>query len=131
MNIRQLFYCVYDPENFHCVHFVILAAKVIFEKDYTPCFLGLTGPLQESIKTSRTTVHRNKHIKKPEDGCIVLMTYLDQSSHVGLFFQGRIFHLIERGPQRITVEQANSIFSRIRYYEPNLSLPELSQQERS
>ena len=47
------------------------------------------------------------------------------------FFQGRIFHLIERGPQRITVEQANSIFSRIRYYEPNLSLPELSQQERS
>ncbi len=49
----------------------------------------------------------------------------------GAFFQGRIFHLIERGPQRITVEQANSIFSRIRYYEPNLSLPELSQQERS
>lgn len=91
MNIRQLFYCVYDPENFHCVHFVILAAKVIFEKDYTPCFLGLTGPLQESIKTSRNTVHRNKHIKKPEDGCIVLMTYLDQSSHVGLFFSGSNF----------------------------------------
>ncbi|MFH4307911.1 hypothetical protein WAJ73_24125, partial [Acinetobacter baumannii] len=60
MNIRQLFYCVYDPEKFHCVHFVILAAKVIFNKDYTPCFLGLTGPLHESIKTSRNTVHRNK-----------------------------------------------------------------------
>ncbi|MBD1224933.1 hypothetical protein IC789_09170 [Acinetobacter seifertii] len=129
MNIRQLFYCIYDPEKFHCVHFVILAAKVIFEKDYTPCFLGLTGPLQETIKTSRNTVHRNKQIKGPKDGCIVLMTYLDQSSHVGLFFQGRIFHLIERGPQRITVEQAESIFNRIRYYEPNLCLQELTEQE--
>lgn len=129
MNIRQLFYCVYDPEEFHCVHFVILAAKVIFDKDYTPCFLGLTGPLQETIKTSRNTVHRNKQIKKPIDGCIVLMTYQDQSSHVGLFFHGRIFHLIERGPQRITVEQAESIFNRIRYYEPNLCLQELAEQE--
>lgn len=35
------FYCVYDPEKFHCVHFVILAAKVIFGKDYTPCFWDL------------------------------------------------------------------------------------------
>lgn len=128
MNIRQLFYCVYDPENFHCVHFVILAAKVIFEKDYTPCFLGLTGPLQETIKTSRNTVHRNKQIKKPKDGCIVLMTYSDQSSHVGLFFDGRIFHLIERGPERITVEQAEIIFNRIRYYEPNLPSQEFTQQ---
>lgn len=127
MNIRQLFYCVYDPENFHCVHFVILAAKVIFEKDYTPCFLGLTGPLQETIKTSRNTVHRNKQIKKPKDGCIVLMTYSDQSSHVGLFFDGRIFHLIERGPERITVEQAEIIFNRIRYYEPNLHSQEFTQ----
>ncbi|OCY88146.1 hypothetical protein [Acinetobacter pittii] len=128
MNIRQLFYCVYDPENFHCVHFVILAAKVIFEKDYTPCFLGLTGPLQETIKTSRNTVHRNKQIKEPKDGCIVLMTYSDQSSHVGLFFDGRIFHLIERGPERITVEQAEIIFNRIRYYEPNLPSQEFTQQ---
>lgn len=126
MNIRQLFYCVYDPENFHCVHFVLLAAKVIFEKDYTPCFLGLTGPLQETIKTSRNTVHRNKQIKEPKDGCIVLMTYLNQSSHVGLFFQGRIFHLIERGPERITVEQAKIIFNRIRYYEPNLHSQEFT-----
>lgn len=128
MNIRQLFYCVYDPENFHCVHFVILAAKVIFEKDYTPCFLGLTGPLQETVKTSRNTVHRNKQIKEPKDGCIVLMTYSDQSSHVGLFFDGRIFHLIERGPERITVEQAEIIFNRIRYYEPNLPSQEFTQQ---
>lgn len=126
MNFRQLFYCVYDPENFHCVHFVILAAKVIFGLDYSPCFLGLTGPLQETIKTSRNTAHRNKPIKEPKDGCIVLMTYSDQSSHVGLFFQGRIFHLIERGPERITVEQAEIIFNRIRYYEPNLPTQELT-----
>lgn len=120
MNIIELFYCKYDPEKFHCVHFVIKAAKYIYGLDYAPCFVGLAQPLSEAIKTSRETVHRNKAIKKPKEGCIVLMTYMNESSHVGLFFDHTIFHLSECGVQRITVEQAKIWFKRIRYYEPNL-----------
>ncbi|HAV5602699.1 hypothetical protein QZL11_09745 [Acinetobacter baumannii] len=120
MNIIKLFYCKYDPEKFHCVHFVIKAAKHIYGLDYSACFVGLTRPLSEAIKTSRETVHRNKAIKKPKEGCIVLMTYMNESSHVGLFFQNKIFHLNECGVQRVTVEQAKIWFKRIRYYEPNL-----------
>nr|WP_250540741.1 hypothetical protein [Acinetobacter pittii] len=91
MNIIKLFYCKYDPEKFHCVHFVIKAAKHIYDLDYSPCFVGLAGSLSETIKTSRETVHQNKRIDRPKEGCIVLMTYMNESSHVGLFFRARFF----------------------------------------
>ena len=118
MNIRELFYCEYDPQKFHCVHFVIQAAQVIYQKDYTSAFLGLTGSLDETLKTNRQTVIRNRRIDKPTDGCIVLMTYFNESSHCGLFFQHRIFHLSEIGVQRITLEQAQLKFKRVRFYDP-------------
>lgn len=117
--IDELFNLKYSQE-FHCVHFVIAAAKALYNLDYTPCFFGLTDSLDQTIKTSRTTVHRNREIKKAQEQCIVLMTYANGSSHVGLFFRQRIFHLTERGVQRIRLGQAEILFKRIRYYEPNL-----------
>lgn len=118
--IDQLFFREYDPKKYHCVHFVIECSQVIYGRDYTPCFIGLTNSLSETIKTSRDTVHRNKSIEKPCDGCIVLMTKYDNSSHVGLYYENRIFHLDEDGPQRITLNQADIQFKRMRFYEPNL-----------
>ena len=119
--IDSLFFREYNPRNYHCVHFVIESAQMIFNKDYSPCFIGLTNSLDETIKTSRNTVHKNKHVVNPSEGCIVLMTKYDNSSHVGLYYESRVFHLDEDGPQRITLEQAKIQFKRIRFYEPNLT----------
>lgn len=118
--INDLFERKYSPQKYHCVHFVIESAKLIFKSDYSACFIGLTGSLDESIKTSRDTVHKNKRIEKPIEGCIVLMTKYDSGSHVGLYYKGRIFHLSQSGVQRITIEQAKTQYKRIRFYEPNL-----------
>lgn len=117
--INKLFRCEYSQE-FHCVHFVIEAAKVIYKLDYSKSFVGLTGTLDETLKTSRSTVIHNKRIKDATNGCIVLMTYVNESSHCGLFFRNRIFHLTEMGVQLITIGQAETLFKRIRFYEPNL-----------
>ena len=117
--IDHLFKLEYS-RTFHCVHFVIRAAKDIFNLDYEQSFLGLTGSLDNALKTSRSTVVKNKRIDKPIEGCIVLMTYQNESSHCGLFYGNRIFHLAESGVQRITLKQANLLFKRIRFYEPNL-----------
>ena len=118
--IEKLFFREYSPQKYHCVHFVIECAQVIYKLDYTPCFIGLTSSLNETIKTSRTTVHRNKSIESPIEGCIVLMTKYDNSSHVGLYYENRVFHLDEDGAQRITLNQAELQFKRLRFYEPNL-----------
>lgn len=117
--INELFKLRYS-QQFHCVHFVIAAAQELYGLDYSPCFVGLTKSLDQTLKTSRETVHRNKEIKVPIEGCIVLMTYSNGSSHVGLFFRQRVFHLIERGVERWTIDHVKLLFKRVRYYEPNL-----------
>lgn len=107
----------YDPKKYHCVHFLIEAAQYLFEKDYSESFLGLTGDLSQSIQTSRDTTIKNKRIERPKDGCIVLMTNLLNSSHVGLFYCGRVLHLSEIGVHFQELRSLERNYSRFRFYE--------------
>ncbi|CAM9226286.1 hypothetical protein [Acinetobacter pseudolwoffii] len=107
----------YDPKKYHCVHFLIEAAQYLFEKDYSVSFLGLTGDLKQSIQTSRDTTIKNKRIERPKDGCIVLMTNLLNSSHVGLFYCGRVLHLSEIGVHFQELRSLERNYSRFRFYE--------------
>ncbi|MDM1334747.1 hypothetical protein HXZ93_01640 [Acinetobacter pseudolwoffii] len=107
----------YDPKKYHCVHFLIEAAQYLFEKDYSASFLGLTGDLAKSIQTSRDTTIKNKRIERPKDGCIVLMTNLLNSSHVGLFYCGRVLHLSEIGVHFQELRSLERNYSRFRFYE--------------
>lgn len=107
----------YDPKKYHCVHFLIEAAQYLFDKDYSASFLGLTGDLAKSIKTSRDTTIKNKRLERPKDGCIVLMTNLLNSSHVGLFYCGRVLHLSEIGVHFQELRSLERNYSRFRFYE--------------
>ena len=107
----------YDPKKYHCVHFLIEAAQYLFEKDYSESFLGLTGDLKQSIQTSRDTTIKNKRIERPIEGCIVLMTNLLNSSHVGLFYCGRVLHLSEIGVHFQELRSLERNYSRFRFYE--------------
>lgn len=108
----------YDPEKYHCVHFLIEAAQYLFEQDYSGSFIGLTTSLHETLRTSRHTATRNRQIKEPVDGTIVLMTNINQSSHVGLFYCGRVLHLTEMGVHFLPLITIQRFYKRIRYYEP-------------
>lgn len=107
----------YDSKKYHCVHFLIEAAQYLFEKDYSASFLGLTGDLKQGIQTSRDTTIKNKRIERPKDGCIVLMTNLLNSSHVGLFYCGRVLHLSEIGVHFQELRSLERNYSRFRFYE--------------
>lgn len=107
----------YNPRSYHCVHFLIEAAQYLFDQDYSTSFLGLTGDLTQSIQTSRDTTIKNKRLEKPKDGCIVLMTNLLNSSHVGLFYCGRVLHLSESGVYFQELRSLERNYSRFRFYE--------------
>lgn len=107
----------YDSKKYHCVHFLIEAAQYLFGKDYSESFLGLTGDLTKSIQTSRDTTIKNKRIERPAEGCIVLMTNLLNSSHVGLFYCGRVLHLSEIGVHFQELRSLERNYSRFRFYE--------------
>ncbi len=114
----SLFEKQYNVQNYHCVHFVIDAARQLLDQDYSASFIGLTASLNESIQTSRRTVIRNKHIKEPIHGCIVLMTSLTGNNHVGLFYCGKVLHLNESGTQYLSMRSLKCFYTRFRYYEP-------------
>ena len=107
----------YNPRSYHCVHFLIEAAEYLFNKDYSASFLGLTGDLAQSIRTSRDTTVKNKRLEKPIEGCIVLMTNLLNSSHVGLFYCNRVLHLSESGVYFQELRSLERNYSRFRFYE--------------
>jgi len=107
----------YNPRSYHCVHFLIEAAQYLFDQDYSTSFLGLTGDLTQSIRTSRDTTIKNKRLEKPIEGCIVLMTNLLNSSHVGLFYCGRVLHLSENGVYFQELRSLERNYSRFRFYE--------------
>ncbi|MBK0410110.1 hypothetical protein [Acinetobacter pittii] len=108
----------YDPQHYHCVHFLLEAAQYLFNQDYSSSFIGLTGSLHETLKTSRNTAVKNRRIDHPIDGSIVLMTNQNQSSHVGLFYCGRVLHLTELGVHYLNIQVLKKFYKRIRYYEP-------------
>lgn len=114
----------YCPEHYHCVHFLIEAAQYLLNLDYTDNFIGLTSSLNETLKTSRHTVVRNRQIKAPRDGTIVLMTNDKGNSHVGLYYCERVLHLTELGVHFLPVISLYKFFKRIRYYEPSTHLSE-------
>ncbi|MCG2572390.1 hypothetical protein LVY74_02305 [Acinetobacter sp. ME22] len=112
-----LFEKQYNVLNYHCVHFVIDAAKALLHQDYSSSFMGLTGALNQAITTSRQTVIKNKRLKQPQHGCIVLMTSLTGDNHVGLFYGGKVLHLSEGGVQYVHLRALNIHYLRFRYYE--------------
>ncbi|ENU62476.1 hypothetical protein [Acinetobacter lwoffii] len=108
----------YDPEKYHCVHFLIEAAQYLFDQDYSDSFVGLTTSLHETLRTSRLNARQGRRINKPIDGTVVLMTNANQSSHVGLFYCGRVLHLTEMGTHFLPLITIKRFYKRIRYYEP-------------
>lgn len=113
---------VYDAEKYHCVHYLLEAAQYLLDVDYTNNFIGLTSSLHETLRTSRHTVIKNRlrdKDEKPKQGDIVLMTNINNSSHVGLFYCGNVLHLTEMGVHFSYVVSLNKFYKRIRYYEPH------------
>lgn len=109
----------YDAKRYHCVHYLLEAAEYLFDQDYSSSFIGLTSSLHETLRTSRHTAVENKRILEPVDGTIVLMTNINNSSHVGLFYCGRVLHLTEMGAHFVSVNSLKKFYKRIRYYEPH------------
>lgn len=107
----------YDANKYHCVHFVIDAAKYLFNADYSKHFLGLTGTVNESLNASRHNFRQARRLDKPIDGCVVLMTNLLNESHVGLFYCQHVLHLTESGVYFQTLRTLERNCSRFRFYE--------------
>ena len=111
----------YDATKYHCVHFVVDAAKYLFDLDYTPYFMSLAGQVSAQLKTAHVGYDFSQTVEldKPKDGCVVLMLNLLNKAHVGLFYQGRVLHIAEQGVYFQELRSLQRNYSGFKYYEAN------------
>jgi len=107
----------FDRANYHCVHFLIEAGKHLFDYDFSHCFLGLTGSLNDTLIPTKQGMEQGKLVDKPHDGTIVLMMTLDNRHHVGLQYCNRILHLSETGPRFEPLRSIKRQYKKVRFYD--------------
>lgn len=116
MSIDQLYLKRYDPRYYHCVHFTIDAAFILFNKDFKLNFEFLDSSL-DNCRVTLPTLRRSKKLLKPREGCIVLMKSYLGDSHVGLFVEGAVLHLSEYGVSHQSIHQLSGSYTRFRFYD--------------
>jgi hypothetical protein len=63
---------------------------------------------------------RYRELEAPRSPCVVLFLAPRVIPHVGLFWRGKVAHLLESGPRYQPVSIAALSFREVRYYEPCL-----------
>lgn len=111
----------YCHKTYHCVHFVVDAARYLYDKDYSKYFLSLSKPVTVSLRKSHldydfTSVNR---LSTPKDGCVVLMTTALNSAHVGLFCDGSVLHSTESGVYYQSLRTLQRNYWDFKFYETN------------
>ncbi|WLG14644.1 hypothetical protein Q6344_04730 [Psychrobacter cibarius] len=107
----------FDRDNYHCVHLLIDAGKHLFSYDFSHCFLGLTGSLDDTLIPTKEGMGQGDLVATPRDGTIILMMTLDNRHHVGLYYCGRILHLSESGPRFETLRSIKRQYKKVRFYD--------------
>lgn len=107
----------FDRNHYHCVHFLLDAGQHLFDYDYKPCFLGLTGSLNQTLNPSKDSLSKGMITDQPSDGSIMLALTLDNKHHVGLYYCGRILHLSETGPRFETLRSIKHQYKEVKFYD--------------
>lgn len=107
----------FDRDNYHCVHLLIDAGKHLFDYDFSHCFLGLTGSLDDTLIPTKEGMGQGDLVAAPRDGTIILMMTLDNRHHVGLYYCRRILHLSESGPRFETLRSIKRQYKKVRFYD--------------
>ena len=117
ISIDPLLTCKFDRDHYHCVHFLIDAGKHLFDYDYSHCFLGLTGSLDNLLEPTKQGMSATNKVDKPNSGTIVLMIALDNKHHVGLYYDGRVLHLPETGVRFDAMRSIKRQYKKVWFYD--------------
>lgn len=105
----------YDKNRYNCAHFTIDAWKLITGEDVSEAFKGLLAPVKDN-KASMSLRSGFKRLQEPVSPCIVLFNSKGKTPHVGVFYQGKVFHLREQGAIYCPLDVAMIGFKQRRFY---------------
>lgn len=112
----QFFQKKYDAKNYNCAHFVSEFWERATGEDVTEHLEGLLLPVKDRVV--RLQIRRSfQRLTAPISPCIVVMHRPKGAPHVGVWFDGKVFHLKETGPEYQPINVAVLGFKTHRFYD--------------
>lgn len=115
MSVDQFFNRSYNRQSYNCAHFVVEVIKALQGVDITETMQGFLMPPRD--RTVRAKLRRSfVKLEKPENYCIVLMQRARTTPHVGVFIDGKVLQIHEKGVEYFDIDLASRGFTRVRLY---------------
>jgi hypothetical protein len=97
VNTTQFLNRTHDDRQYNCAHFVCEVALAATGKDLRQYFAGMLLPPEKRVAEQKA-LRRLKVLKYPEQYCIVWFKGKKRVNHVGIWWNGKVFHLTKFGP---------------------------------
>ncbi|MBN46211.1 MAG: hypothetical protein CMH23_07025 [Methylophaga sp.] len=115
MSIDQFYNRVYNRQTYNCAHFVAEVWAHITGRDITHILKGFLLPPKD--RYVRAELRRQfEKLTEPKSPCIVLMQRPKTVPHVGLFYNGKVFQIHERGVEFQPLDVATRGFKKVGFY---------------
>lgn len=106
----------YDAKQYNCAHFVADVWQKFTGDDISEALAGFLLPVKSRFV--RASIRRQfVKLDAPKSPCIVLMQRPKTAPHVGLWVNGKVFHLKETGPEFQPLDVATFGFKSHRFYD--------------
>jgi len=113
VNINAYFSRKYDDMSYNCLHFARDVWLDLTGEDLTAKLQGLLG---EGRKLTKSHFRAFRKLNQPLSPCLVLMTQLGKDPHIGVYFNGNVFHIRKSGVEFLPANLACRWATSIRYY---------------
>jgi hypothetical protein len=106
----------YDEDAYHCVHFAVDMWKFVTGHDLSSQFSPLLSP--EAARSAPDSVWRGfEELGQPGlDPLLVLLRGPGRQPHIGVYRDGRIWHMRETGPVAETLAQIVAGYPEVRFF---------------
>lgn len=104
---------VYDHKSYNCLHFAIEVWKGLTGQDLDALLSAMMG-------AAPVGKHERRQIKRlaaPCSPCIVIFQRAHKTPHIGVYVDGNVLHISERGPMFVPVKLAAFHFTSYTFYE--------------
>jgi hypothetical protein len=102
--------------GYNCLDFTREVWLALTGQDITERLTGLVGDFA-CRKATVSGVKGFKRLQTPSSPCFVVMQRTKFVPHIGIFLNGRMLHMSNKGVQYMPIEVARAYFTGIRYYQ--------------
>lgn len=115
MSLDVMYGKIYNENTYNCAHFTCDLWELITGYNLSNN-LGslLLPPLKRSVRGLKSKVFDK--LNQPVSPCLVLFSNSINSTHIGVFINGRVMHISKQGVRYETLYDAKIGFSKVRFY---------------